>query len=72
MNGVSAGVVETDALKHFPNREEMLEHSTRADAGRPPRRAGRRRGRRRVPLLAGAKMVCGQTLIVDGGFSLLA
>ena len=35
VNAVSAGVVETDALEHFPNREEMLEHSTkRTPAGR--------------------------------------
>ena len=50
VNAVSAGVVETGALEHFPNREEMLRRA------REPRRAARRaRGRRRrgrVPLLA--------------------
>jgi enoyl-[acyl-carrier protein] reductase III len=72
VNGVSAGVVETDALKHFPNRAEMLEHSTkRTPAGRlvePEVVADA------VEFLCSpaAKMVCGQTLIVDGGFSLLA
>jgi enoyl-[acyl-carrier protein] reductase III len=72
VNGVSAGVVETDALKHFPNREEMLEHSTkRTPVGRlvePEDVADA------VEFLCSpaAKMVCGQTLIVDGGFSLLA
>jgi enoyl-[acyl-carrier protein] reductase III len=72
VNGVSAGVVETDALKHFPNREEMLEHSTkRTPVGRlvePDDVADA------VEFLCSpaAKMVCGQTLIVDGGFSLLA
>ena len=72
VNGVSAGVVETDALKHFPNREEMVEHSTkRTPVGRlvePEDVADA------VEFLCSpaAKMVCGQTLIVDGGFSLLA
>jgi enoyl-[acyl-carrier protein] reductase III len=72
VNGVSAGVVETDALKHFPNREEMIENSTkRTPVGRlvePEDVADA------VEFLCSpsAKMVCGQTLIVDGGFSLLA
>ncbi len=72
VNGVSAGVVETDALKHFPNREDMIEHSTkRTPVGRlvePEDVADA------VEFLCSpaAKMVCGQTLIVDGGFSLLA
>jgi enoyl-[acyl-carrier protein] reductase III len=39
VNAVSGGVVETDALEHFPNRDEMLR---------------------------------AQTIVVDGGFSLLA
>jgi len=72
VNAVSAGVVETEALDHFPNREEML-HSgkTRTPAGRlvePGDIAGA------VAFLCSpdAQMVCGQTLIVDGGYSLLA
>ena len=52
VNAVSAGVVETGALEHFPNKEAMLEMGVRE-----PRRADRlargRRGRRHVPLLAG-------------------
>jgi enoyl-[acyl-carrier protein] reductase III len=71
VNAVSAGVVETGALEHFPNREEMLEHSVqRTPAGRmvePADVAGA------VAYLVSpeAEMVRGQTLIVDGGFSLL-
>jgi enoyl-[acyl-carrier protein] reductase III len=72
VNAVSAGVVETEALDHFPNREAML-HSgkTRTPAGRlvePDDIAGA------VAFLCSpdAQMVCGQTLIVDGGYSLLA
>jgi len=71
VNAVSGGVVETGALAHFPNREAMLELGARNAAGRlvtPEDMAGA------VAFLssADAAMVRGQTLIVDGGFSLLA
>ncbi len=72
VNAVSAGVVETGALEHFPNREEMLRNSIeRTPAGRmiePDDVAGA------VEYLVSpeAEMVRGHTLIVDGGFSLLA
>jgi enoyl-[acyl-carrier protein] reductase III len=72
VNAVSAGVVETSALDHFPNRGEMLEMArTRTPAGRmvePDDVA------EAVAFLCsdGARMICGQTLIVDGGYSLLA
>ena len=73
VNAVSGGVVETGALEHFPNREQMLEMAAQRE--RPP-------GRMVEPddiadaveflCSPGAEMVRGQTLIVDGGFSLLA
>jgi enoyl-[acyl-carrier protein] reductase III len=72
VNAVSAGVVETQALDHFPNRDEMLEMAqTRTPAGRmvePDDVADV------VTFLCspGAEMICGQTVIVDGGYSLLA
>jgi enoyl-[acyl-carrier protein] reductase III len=72
VNAVSGGVVETGALEHFPNREEMLEMArSRTPAGRmvaPEDMADV------VEFLCspGADMIRGQTLIVDGGFSLLA
>jgi enoyl-[acyl-carrier protein] reductase III len=71
-NAVSAGVVETGALEHFPNREEMIADGLRrTPAGRlvePDDVADA------VCFLCSpeAEMVRGQTLIVDGGFSLLA
>jgi enoyl-[acyl-carrier protein] reductase III len=72
VNAVSAGVVETEALQHFPNREEMLR------AGRERTPAGRlvepEDVADAVVFLCSpqAAMVCGHTLVVDGGFSLLA
>jgi enoyl-[acyl-carrier protein] reductase III len=72
VNTVSAGVVETEALEHFPNREQMLHTGrTRTPAGRlvePEDVAGA------VAYLCSpdAEMVRGHTLVVDGGYSLLA
>ena len=71
VNAVSAGVVETGALEHFPNKEEMLATADRTPAGRlvqPADVAGA------VSFLCSddARMFCGQTIVVDGGFSLLA
>jgi enoyl-[acyl-carrier protein] reductase III len=71
VNTVSAGVVDTGALEHFPNKEEMLRSVDRTPAGRlvePEDIASA------VSFLCSpdAAMVRGQTLIVDGGFSLLA
>ncbi len=71
VNAVSGGIVNTDALEHFPNREEMLAMGDRTPAGRildPVDLA------QAVGWLAGpeSSMVIGQTLIVDGGYSLPA
>ena len=72
VNAVSAGVVETEALDHFPNREQMLRAAEeRTPAGRivePEDVASA------VAFLCSpdAAMVRGHTLIVDGGYSLLA
>ena len=71
VNGVSGGVVDTGALEHFPNKEEMLRFGSANPAGRlvaPDDIAGA------VTFLCSpeAEMVRGQILIVDGGFSLRA
>ena len=71
VNAVSGGVVETDALGTFPNKEQMLRDAReRTPAGRM---VEARDIADAVVFLAGphAQMICGQTLIVDGGFSLL-
>jgi enoyl-[acyl-carrier protein] reductase III len=70
VNAVSGGVVETGALEHFPNREEMLRVGAANPVGRlvtPDDIAGA------VAFLCSkdADMIRGQTIVVDGGFSLL-
>jgi enoyl-[acyl-carrier protein] reductase III len=71
VNAVSAGVVDTEALEFFSNKDAMLGMVDRTPAGRlvtPDDVAGM------VTFLAGpdAEMIRGQTLLVDGGYSLLA
>ena len=71
VNAVSGGVVETDALEHFPNREQMLESGRSNPVGRlvePDDIAGA------VAFLCSpdADMIRGQIIVVDGGYSLLA
>lgn len=72
VNAVSAGLVDTEALDHFEQREEMVAHF----GGRTP--AGRLVAPRDVAdavcFLASpeAEMVRGHLLVVDGGYSLLA
>jgi len=72
VNAVSAGVVDTEALDHFPNKERMLAIGReRSPVGRlvePGDLADA------VSFLCSpqAAMVCGHVLVVDGGFSLPA
>lgn len=72
VNAVSAGLVETGALEYFEKRDAMLDYyRSRTPAGRlvePDDVADA------VCFLAspGADMIRGQTIIVDGGYSVLA
>ena len=70
-NGVSGGVVNTGALEHFPNKDEMLRFGRDNPAGRLVRPDDLADA---VAFLCSpaAEMIRGQTLIVDGGFSLRA
>ncbi len=72
VNAISAGTVDTDALKHFPNRDELIGESEK----RTPT------GRLTTPddVANVALYLCspfsdqiqGQTIIIDGGYSILA
>lgn len=71
VNAVSGGAVDTDALTHFPNREELLEDARRNTP------AGRMVEIKDLVhtilflLSDDASMIRGQTIIVDGGRSVL-
>jgi len=72
VNAVSAGTVDTDALLHFPNRDELLQSALeRTPAGRllTPQDVANT-----VIYLCTeyASMIHGQILVVDGGYSILA
>jgi enoyl-[acyl-carrier protein] reductase III len=71
VNAVSASVVDTEALEFFPNKDEMLATVDRTPAGRLVEPADVAAA---VSFLCSgdAAMVCGQTVVVDGGFSLKA
>ena len=71
VNTVSAGVVDTDALAHFPNREQLLdEYQSRALAARPLTPADVANA---IYLLClpEAEMIKGHTLFVDAGYSVV-
>lgn len=72
VNTISAGVVDTDALKHFPNREQLLdEHQMRSLVGRsllPSDVADVAY----MLCLPESQMIRGQTIVVDAGYSIIA
>jgi enoyl-[acyl-carrier protein] reductase III len=72
INAVSAGTVDTEALLHFPNRDQLLEQALRrTPAGRVlhPQDVANT-----VVYLCTefASMIHGQIIVVDGGYSILA
>ena len=72
VNAVSGSYVETDALQHFPNRAELLEAARRRT---PTGKLLEPDDLARVILFLcsdDAEQICGQTVVVDGGFSLRA
>jgi enoyl-[acyl-carrier protein] reductase III len=70
VNAVSAGVVETDALSYFPNREELVANfKARTPAG-PVLTPEDVAGAVYLLCLPEAAMINGATLFVDGGFAI--
>ncbi|HUZ05961.1 MAG TPA: SDR family oxidoreductase [Candidatus Paceibacterota bacterium] len=68
VNIVSAGVVDTDALKHFPNREQLLaEYARRTPIG-PTLTPEQVADAVYLLCLPEAAMITGHTLVVDGGY----
>jgi enoyl-[acyl-carrier protein] reductase III len=71
VNVVSAGVVDTDALRHFPNRQELLDQ---AAARTPLRRVLEPADVADAVLFFASnlsRMVSGATLVVDGGYAVV-
>jgi enoyl-[acyl-carrier protein] reductase III len=71
VNTVSAGVVDTDALKYFPNRESLLEtYRNHSLAGRDLQPSDVADA---VYLLClpEAQMIMGQTITVDAGYAMI-
>jgi NAD(P)-dependent dehydrogenase (short-subunit alcohol dehydrogenase family) len=72
VNTVSGGPIDTDGLRQFASYEQMKEASTRLAPGR---RIGQPEDVAEVVAFLcteGARWIYGQTLVVDGGFSLLS
>jgi enoyl-[acyl-carrier protein] reductase III len=68
VNIVSAGVVDTDALKFFPNREQLMaEYARRTPAG-PTLSTENVADAVYLLCLPEAAMITGHTLVVDGGY----
>jgi len=68
VNAVSAGVVDTDALRHFPNREELLANFARRTPAGPVLTPQDVAAAVYLLCLPEALMITGHTLVVDGGF----
>ena len=72
VNVVEAGVVETDALRWFPNRDEIINESKRRT---PLGRLVEPEDVANVVLFLSsplANMIQGQVIVVDGGYSIVA
>ncbi len=71
VNTVSAGVVDTDALKHFPNREQLLDEYQAHALSAIPLTPDHVADAVYLLCLPEAKMIKGHTLFVDAGYSVV-
>jgi enoyl-[acyl-carrier protein] reductase III len=70
VNAVSAGVVDTDALAYFPNRDRLIaEYAQRTPAG-PTLTPEDVADAIYLLCLPEADKITGQTIVVDGGFAI--
>ena len=70
VNTVSAGVVDTDALRYFPNRDELLANFAQRTPAGPVLTPEDVAGAVYLLCLPEAAMITGHTLVVDGGFAI--
>jgi enoyl-[acyl-carrier protein] reductase III len=70
VNSVSAGVVDTDALNYFPNREQLLANFAQRTPLGPKLTPDDVAGAVYLLCLPEARMITGHTLFVDGGFQI--
>ena len=70
VNAVSAGVVDTDALAYFPNREQLLASFAERTPAGPKLTPDDVAGAVYLLCLPEAGMINGHTLVVDGGFAI--
>jgi len=71
-NAICPGVVDTQALQHFPNRQQLIDIATMRT---PNRRIVTPEDVANVAVLLAsplASMIQGQTIVVDGGYAILA
>ena len=68
VNTVSAGIVDTDALRYFPNRDELLANFAHRTPAGPVLTPEDVAGAVYLLCLPEASMITGHTLVVDGGF----
>ena len=72
VNAVSAGLMDTDALRAFPNREALLAAFAQRMPVADTLTADHVAGAVYLLCIPEADMITGQTVVVDGGYSIIA
>lgn len=71
VNTISAGIVDTDALKYFPNREELLKECQERSLGGRLIEPADVANTAYLLCLPEAEMIKGQTIFVDAGYAII-